>query len=275
MSNLFDFFIRYKNTLLFFLLLIISLSLTFQTHSFQRSKVVSSTNFISGGVYSWEDGIRSYFRLGKENKLLVEENNRLREQLYNASFDRDVFGDVADTIFPRKPYKVRPAQVIANRYKNLDNYILINRGSKDSIQPEYGVITNQGVLGVVEDVSRHYARVISILNTKLAINAQLKNSDHFGTLSWDGRNPNVLNLIDIPRTASVEVGDTIMTNGRSLIFPKGIMIGTVEKAKVRSGQNFYDIRVRLFNDMTAIGNVYVIQNERRAEADSLKIRNEK
>lgn len=251
------------------------MSLTFQTHSFQRSKVVSSTNFISGGVYSWEDGIRSYFRLGKENKLLVEENKRLREQLYNISFDEDVFGNVADTILSHKPFKVRPAQVIANRYKNLDNYILINKGAKDSIQPEYGVITSQGVLGVVEDVSRHYARVISILNTKLAINAQLKNSDHFGTLSWNGKDPNVLDLIDIPRTASVEVGDTIMTNGRSLIFPKGIMIGTVEKAKVRSGQNFYDIRVHLFNDMTAIGNVYVIQNQRRAEADSLKTSNEK
>lgn len=274
MSNLIAFFIRHKNTLLFLFLLCISLGFTFQSHSFQRSKAVSSANYISGTLYSWNEGMGSYFQLRKENDQLVEENRRLRQHLYNDVLLKDSVNAVMDTVLYGDPYIIQAVKVIANRYRNLDNYILINKGEKDSIKPEYGVMTSNGVLGVVEAVSPHYSRVISILNTNLSINAQLKNSEHFGTLAWNGHDPNVLNLMDIPRVADVHKGDTIMTNGRSLIFPKGIMIGTIESAKVKRGQNFYDIKVRLFSDMTAIGNAYVIQNKRRPEADSLNVSDE-
>lgn len=275
MSNLLDFFIRHKNTLLFLLLLTFSLGFTFQTHSYQKSKFVSSTNAFSGKFYKWDTGVKAYFSLKGENKRLIEENKRLRQNLYNVGFARDSAERIKDTIFYGTPYKIYNAKVIANRYRGLDNYILLDKGASDSIQPELGVATPKGILGVVEDVSQNYARVISVLNSNLAINAQLKKSEHFGTLNWDGQDPNVLNLIDIPRTAKVNKGDTIMTNGRSLIFPKGILIGVVDKAEIRSGQNYYDIQVKLFNDMTAIENVYVIKNESRLEADSLRYRNEK
>lgn len=275
MSNLLDFFIRHKNTLLFLLLLALSLGFTFQTHSYQKSKFISSTNAVSGGFYKWDTGAKAYFSLKGENERLIEENKRLRQNLYNLGVARDSIEWIEDTLFYDTPYKIYNAKVIANRYRGLDNYILIDKGAMDGIEPELGVATPEGILGVVEDVSRHYARVISVLNSNLAINAQLKKSEHFGTLSWDGQDPNILNLIDIPRTATVSKGDTIMTNGRSLIFPKGILIGVVDKAKIRSGQNYYDIRVKLFNDMTAIENVYVIKNASRPEADSLRYRNEK
>lgn len=273
MSGIIDFFIRFKNTLLFILLMVISLSLTIQAHSYQKSKFISSANSLSGGLYSWFNGIDEYFHLKKNNNRLIEENKRLRENLLNAqTFSSD--SAYIDTTNYESTYTVYDAKVIANHYNNLDNYILIDRGKNDGITDELGVITSKGIVGVVENTSANYARIISILNTKLGINAQLKNSDHFGTLKWKGGNPNEMQLSDIPRLAKIKKGDTIITNGRSLIFPKGIPIGTVIDFKLDKGQNYYVIRVKLFNDMTGIGNVYVIKNNSRHEIDSLKTADE-
>ncbi len=268
MSNLIDLFIRFKNTLLFIFLLTIALILSVQAHSYQKSKVISSANAVSGGLYSWVNNIDEYFALKSDNVRLVEENRTLRQQLYNRE-NHVIDSSFTDTTNYGASYKVYKADVIANHFSKLDNYILIDKGANDSIKPEMGVITSKGIVGVVENTSTHYARVISVLNTNLAINAQLKNSEHFGTLKWDGKNPNIVLLNDVPKLATVHKGDTIMTNGRSLIFPKGIPIGTVQDFTMVNGDNYYQIEVKLFNDMTNIGNVYIIKNNSRQEIESL------
>lgn len=268
MATIINFIIRYKNALLFVFLFFVSLALTIQTHSYQKSKFISSANFLSGGLYAWMNDIDAYFNLKEYNNRLINENRELRQQLLgfsgvkNDSISPEVRGYEGD-------YTVYKAKVIANHYSGLDNYILIDRGKKDSIYEEYGVITNKGIVGVVENTSANYGRVISILNTKLAINAQLKNSEHFGTLSWDGGNPNEMVLTDVPKLAIVKKGDTIITNGRSFIFPKGIPIGTVRSIEMDEGEDYYLLSVQLFNDMTNIGNVYIIRNNFKPEIESL------
>lgn len=274
MANIIDFFIRNKNTLLFLFLLFISLFFTFQTHSYQKSKFISSANSVTGGLYSWVNNIDVYFHLKENNDRLLDENKALRQRLLNLPVSSN------DTLVPENTtkfegdYSVYKSKVISNNYSKLNNYILIDHGRKDSISEELGVITSEGIVGVVEKASPSYSRVISILNMNLAINAQLKNSEHFGTLSWKGKNPNLMQLSDVPRRATMKKGDTIMTNGRSLIFPKGIMIGTIKDFELDRGKNYYNITVKLFNDMTNIGNVYIIKNHSRPEIDSLNITDE-
>lgn len=274
MANIVDVFIKRKNTLLFVLLLGISLFLVFQTHSFQKSKVVNSANFVSGGLYSWSSNIGKYFNLEKDNNRLVEENKTLRQKLLNATALQSD-STYIDTTSYKSSYTIFKADVISNNYSNLDNYLLIDRGKEDSISSDLGVITSQGIIGIIENTSQHYSRVISILNTNLSINAQLKKSNHYGTLKWNGKDPNLLQLIDVPQTAQIEKGDTIITNGRSLIFPKGIPIGSVEDFKLGVENNYYLITVKLFNDMTDVGNVYVIKNNNQTEIDSLMYSNER
>lgn len=268
MTNIIDFFIRHKNTLLFVFLLFISLLLTFQAHSYQKSKFVSSTNEITGGIQAFRADVSAYFGLKEANNRLVDENKALRQRLLNLSFETEAIAFPDTTGFTAE-YTVFKANVISNQYAQLDNYILIDRGKKDSIAEDQGVITSKGVIGIVEKASDNYARVISVLNTNLAINAQLKNSEHFGTLSWSGGDPNRMQLSDVPRLAEVAVGDTIITNGRSLIFPKGIPVGVVEQYQLDDDDNYYVLDVKLFNDMTSIGNVYIIKNNSREEIEKL------
>ena len=166
------------------------------------------------------------------------------------------------------------ARVINNNYSKINNYLTLDIGKNSGIKKEYGVITSQGIVGIVDHVNNRHARVISILNSNSHINAQLKKTNHFGSLVWDGKDPNVVQLIDVPRQAPVQVGDTIITGGRSLIFPQGIPIGNVVRYTLDQNESYYTVYVKLFNDMTNIGHVYVIENEEKEEIKALEALND-
>jgi rod shape-determining protein MreC len=156
-------------------------------------------------------------------------------------------------------------RVIKNSYADQRNYITINKGRKDSVEQDMGVITTRGILGIVENTSNGFSTVQSILNEKSNINAKIKNSNHFGSLIWDSKDYNTVQLIDIPRLVQLTIGDTIVTGAMSSIFPENIPIGIIKKFDLDASKNFYRIDVSLFNDMTNINNVYIIKNLNREE----------
>jgi rod shape-determining protein MreC len=269
MQQIFNFLIRNKNTILFLLLLSLSLFLTIQSHSFHRSKFISSANVITGGIYNRANNIQTYFHLEDYNKRLLEENKYLRSRITNLQ-DTILNEDFLDSTSYDGIYKIRTATVINNNYSKIDNFLTLNRGKNAGIAPEYGAITSQGIVGIIDQVSNNHSRVISILNSNSKINAQLKKSNHFGSLVWDGKDPNVVQLIDVPRQAPVKKGDTIITGGRSYIFPQGIPIGKITDFSLDLSESYYIIDIRLFNDMTNIGYVYIIENKDKAEIKALE-----
>ena len=148
---------------------------------------------------------------------------------------------------------------------------MINKGSIHGIKKEMGVISNNGIIGIIVDVSENYSSIMSILNTNSKINAKINKSFHFGTLEWAGLNPSILNLNDVPKIANIKIGDTIVTGGMSTIFPENINIGVVFKLDSLSAGNYYKIKVKLTNDMTSLRNVYVINNTHKKEIERIKI----
>ncbi len=147
--------------------------------------------------------------------------------------------------------------------------MLINKGLSDGVDVNYAVSLPNGILGIVEKSTENYSRVISILNTNLSINAKLKASNHFGSLQWDGLNPNTIYLKDLPRSASFNIGDTIVTGSNSLIFPKDIPIGLIKDYELNENIGYYNIEVKLFEDMTNINHAYVIIPKKIKQAKSL------
>lgn len=267
MQQIINFIIRNKNFLLFLLLFGISLFFTIQSHSYHKSKFINSANFLTGGVYNSVNNINGYFNLKSQNDILAEENNHLKNLLYNSNTKRDSI--FLDTLETSDIYKFRTANIIRNNYSSSDNMLLINKGWKDSIKEDLGVVSSKGIIGVVNKTSRNYATVISVLNTTIKISAQLKKTNHYGSLTWNGKNPAFAQLIDIQKIAPVSKGDTIITTGMSSIFPKGIPVGIVDSFKLDNAENFYEINVRLFNDMTNIEHVYIIENTHKAEITNL------
>ena len=269
MQQILNFFIRNKNALLFLLLFFISLFLTIQSHSYHRSKFVHSANFLTGGIYEQVNSIGQYFDLKSENELLLQENNRLKSLLLNQDID-----SAATNMDNGLQYGFIPAKVVKSSYSSSNNYLTIDVGEKDSIVPDLGVVTSNGIIGIVDNVSKHYARVISILNTTSRVNAQHQKSGHFGSLTWNAMSPYQVQLEDIPKQAEVKSGDTIITSGRSVIFPKGIPIGKVLSYELDETENYYLVNIELFNDMTNVGHVHVIRNRDREEILSLEAPNE-
>lgn len=265
MQNIIAFFLRYRIFFLFVLLLGIALSLTIQSHAYHRSKFINSANWLTGGIYSSVNNVSSYFGLKEQNQQLLQENKRLRDLLINQPETIDSLEK--DSI---KKYILTTASIIKNSFRRTNNYLTLNKGRLQGIKNDMGVITSRGVVGIIDNTSKNYSVVQSILNSLSEINAGLKKEPYFGTLRWDQKDYRYVQLTDIPKNAQIKKGDTIVTGGMSTIFPKDILIGTIEEFNLTGTNNYYDIKVRLFNDMANIEHVYIIRNQDKQEIIQLE-----
>lgn len=237
-------------------LLAVTIVFTIQSHDFHKSDFIHSSNRFAGSILNTRGSVTSYFHLQEQNDLLQEENALLRMHLLKLS---DTLLGKPETfqVDDNLPFKIYPARVIKNSYDKTDNFITIDIGEEQGIARDMGVMTHRGIVGVV-DRTDHFTRVASILNTQLSINAQIKGTAIIGSLNWDGVDPYTITLKDVPRLATVSIGDTITTGSQSSTFPPDIPIGEVsEVSKVENGALFH-IQVKLFNDMTNLGKVYVV-----------------
>lgn len=261
---------KFRYFLLFIILEILAFIIIIQDHSYHQSKFVNSANFFTGGLYNKANYINEFFHLRKDNQLLSEENTRLKNLLGRRenTYAIDSF-TVIDTSQYFQKYDYSVAKIINNNYTKRNNFLTLNKGAKHGLTPDLGVINSKGIIGVIKNVSPKFATVLSILNSNSNINVRLKNSNHFGTLVWDGKDYNITQVIDIPRQAVVKAGDTIVTGGKSAIFPEGIEVGVVKDFKY--AQNKYQIiNILLFNDMSAIGEVQIVKNLHKDEQVTLE-----
>ena len=274
MQQLIYFFQKFKYFLFFLLLSFISFAITFNNLNFHKSKFVNSANFITGGLYSQASSISEYWNLKFENKLLSEENTRLKNLLEKkTSVVFNIDSTKSDSLKYYQKYTYTTAKIINNNYTKDFNFLTINKGENQGVNKEMAVINSKGIIGITDNSSGSYARVQSILNRNSKINARLKNSNYFGSLGWNGINYNIVQLSDIPRQAPLKIGDTIETGGKSTIFPEGILVGVISKInKGNTADNKVDIK--LFNDMSNLGYVQIIKNLDKEEINSLESQNE-
>lgn len=273
MQQIFNFIFKNSNRLLFLLLLCVSLLLTIQSHSYHKSRIISSANFLTGGVYEKINNITEYLNLKTENDALALENARLKSIIFNTKDTTTI--EKPQNLKGVAPEDIVVSKVIHNSYNTHENFLTLNSGSNDGVKSDMGVINSLGIVGIIDRTSPKYSTVVSILNTKSQINAKIKKSNHFGSLTWNGKNTGFVQLQDVPRLASVRKGDTIVTGGQSVIFPEGINIGTISKVEKDEETHYYVITVKLFNDMTNLGHVYIIKSKDRDEVNNLEKGNKK
>ena len=258
------------------LLQFIALAITFNNLNFHKSKYVNSANFITGGFYSKTSSISDYLNLKSENKILSEENTKLKNLLEkNNSIRIDSNLTLINFNKYQQKFTYINAKIIKNDYSKTYNFLQIDKGKNQGVEKEMAVINSKGIIGITDNSTSNFTRVQSILNRNSKINARLKgNTFYFGTLKWNGKDYNTVQLHDIPRQAPLKIGDTIETGGKSVIFPEGILIGTISKINLGNSSN-NKVDVKLFNDMSNLGYVYVVKSLLKKEIDILeKIENE-
>lgn len=268
--------------LTFLILEAVALMLMANDSIVQNIRIKGAVAFFSEQVYNLRSGVSYYFSLKSVNDQLSKENTRLLNQLsyYRTLAEatdssgmagadsalRAEKGDSSDFFYI-------PAKIVGNSTNHLHNYIILNRGSKDGIREDMGVISAEGVVGVVRSVSDNYAYVISLLNVNQAVSAKIVSSGSYGPLSWDGRSEQIAILSEIPQHIPVIIGDTVVTSGLSAIFPPDIPLGRIKRSKIVNGSH-HEIEVRLFQDFRRLHFVNVVVNNNRDELNRLIRENE-
>lgn len=197
----------------------------------------------------------------------------LRQNLKSAYLDDSlVTAIVTDTIHKVK-YEYILAEVVNKTITARNNYITINRGAKQGIKKGMGVIGSNGVVGIVWNVSENFSSIQSILHEDTRITSSIEGTPYFGPLIWEGKNPSLVTLTDIPNQLNLKVNAKVVTSGLGVIFPKGILIGHVLKSGVKGGGSFLDISVKLSTNFYALQYVYVIKNNFQNEQQELEAAN--
>lgn len=268
MRTLFRFIQKYSNHLLFLILEAIAILFIVRGSYYQQSGIVNLNRQISGFIYSQVDGAREYLSLKKVNQQLARENTELRnrlEQIYAQLDTAHILKVYSEPVL----YHYRPSRVVRNSVYKQYNYMTIDKGKKHGIFSDMGVVSDQGLVGIVLESSGHFSTVIPVINRDFRLSVKIKSNNYAGTLYWDGRSPLYATLAEIPFHVNLVKGDTILTSGYSAIFPEGIEVGKIDSFVLQSG-NFYDINVKLFTDFQSLFHVNVIRNFRQDEQIDLE-----
>lgn len=267
MRNLINFILRNSHWMLGVLLIAFSFYLVFANNSYQRSVYLTSANNVMGWIYNASNNVISFVHLRKSNQLLLEQNATLESELYhlrsqlsdmNTVDSADVIAFANDSI-EQSQFNFIPAEVVNMSFSGINNFITVNRGSNDGIKPDMGVISQRGVVGVVSNVSSNFSLIIPIINPLFRLSAKLKNSDNYGSLSWNGNSFNDAQLGELPKHETYSIGDTVVTSF-SRIFPKHLVIGFVNGIGKSKDDNFNTFNVELATDFNSLQNVLIISD---------------
>lgn len=234
-------------------------------NSFHRSSFASSSNQVSGWIYTVTSDISGYFHLEKENEQLVEENKRLKDQLAANQIAVGISYIKVNDTFYHQQYEFIPAKVINSSINNQQNFITINVGTEHKIAPNMAVVGTNGVVGKTIAVSSSFATVKPVINQNFQMTARHKGSKKFGKLIWQDDYYYSATVIDVPSSVSIELGDVFETRGDDGMFPEGVAIGTVTKVIPIEGETYQNVELELVEDFSSIYNVSVIKNHKSKE----------
>lgn len=260
--------------ILFIVLEFLAMYIIAKNNDLQKTPFVRSVRSVQSAFWKFTGNVDYYFHLedanadlAGENAVLRKEIDMLRERLLDSMAIAPSAVPLSD-VSGRQTFEYIPARIIHNSYAYKNNYIVLNKGEKDGVCPDMGVITPNGVLGVVNAVSENACSVISILSNEISVSVKLEKADIFCIMSWDQKSSGGAVLVDIPPHIPVMAGDTVLTSGNSSVFPPDIPLGVVKSSKMGK-RGFLEADVKLFENYRSVQFVSIARNNLKNEIDSL------
>ena len=258
----------------------VCLLLIVKNSTVQSSRVMEGVRTVQSFFWEKSAAIKNYTALRGTNKDLVEENARLTQQ--NArlreyitriqgegkldEISSQIRGGVGDSALTG--YSFTLAKVIKNTLNTTHNYLIIDKGERDGVTEDLGVITPSGVVGIVRGAGPRFSYVMSLLNLRQSISAKLGRGAGLGTLKWDGGSIRRAYLTEVALNTEVQKGDTVFTSGNSSFFTPDIPVGKALSYNIEDGM-YKKVEVELLQDFSNLDYVIVIRNEDKREIDSL------
>lgn len=264
MRNLILFLTRFRTFGLFLLMEGICAWLVVGYNQRQNASFLNSSNTLAASISKFSNATSKYLDLGETNAQLLEENRLLREQLALLSLDTSQSFE-SDTLID-----VVKARIINSTYFRPTNYITLDAGKLDGVEPGMGVISKAGVAGQVKSVSNHFSTVISVLHRGMLISSSIKRTRTLCSTQWDGFSPLYAETKFVPRHIELQIGDSIVTSGYNSIFPADVLVGIITELSLEKEDPFYTIKIRLATDFTSLNYVYILKSSMKEERDSLE-----
>lgn len=271
MQKLILFIKRVYVPLLFIIFEIVAVRYYAHSSSYAEARLLTASNRIVGGVYGSISGIGDYFGLRRENRLLLDEVARLNNELtrYRENEVYQLLDSLGSEIETKYTYMT--ARVIRNSVGRMRNFITLNKGLRDGVETDMAVLTPSGAMvGYVISCSERYAVCISILNVDFNASGKLAGDGHSGSIYWDGKSTEKVQMHELSKYAAVEVGDTVVSTGYSHFFPEDVAIGYVTSVSADQTTSSYDLELRLAADMTRLNDVVLIKNVDLYELEALE-----
>lgn len=275
MRRLFLLIYQYRAFFTFVFLEVISFWLVIGSSTFHNASFFNTSNRIVASMFGLRQGIYQYFNLIDENDNLAKENAYLRDLISLQTLEiievDSALLTYQDTTIK---YSYIPAKVINNSTRKTNNYITVDKGSKDGLEPGMGAISSFGVAGVVKSVSNNFATLYSLLHSDMQVSSMIGRLGVFCTTKWNGIDPLYADLLYIPRHVELMKGDTVTTSGYNAIFPEGLPIGWVKDFSIDENETWYNVTIELSSNFQSLSHVYLISNYFREEKDSIELLNE-
>lgn len=271
MKRLFQLLWNNNFTLLFIFLWSISIYLVVLNNRFQQVYVVNSSNRFAASILESMHEVSEYLSLKETNISLSRENADLRSRLASNFYTLGVSdSSVKDSLFLQQ-YTYMPARVVNSTINRRNNYLTLDKGSRHGIKPDMGVISSDGVVGIVKDVSEHYCTVMSLLHKNSRVSARFKKSNYFGSVVWNGEDSREAELLEVAKHVKFKKGDTLVTTVFSTVFPEGVPVGTVSGFELKNDANFFEIDLKLATDYARLTHVYIVKNLLKDEQRKLEM----
>lgn len=264
MNPILQFLYKHLHWIVFVALEVVCFVLLFSYNSFQGSIYLSTASRATARLVASKDRVTTYFGLEQKNRDLVAQNAQLQQRILELEtaasmhhLDSLAQAEMLQQVH-RAGYHITPAQVVDKSINKANNFITIDKGFADGVEPDMGVMGVNGIVGVVYKCSEHYSLVLPLLNGKSSVSCKVLGSDYFGYLRWEGGDARYAMLYDLPRYTKVETGDTIITSGSSSFFPSGLPVGTVEEIHPSTDGLYVTLKVMLATEFARLEHVFVM-----------------
>jgi rod shape-determining protein MreC len=243
----------------------------YKSSNYKQWWLSSFTKEFAAPVLSFQSKYVEFLHIKTDNQALLEQNKMLLNKVFNHKIEaaEEKKLEYGDSLL----FSYYTAKIIESTVNKQNNYVILDKGSKDGVAVNMGIVSSRGVVGIVKEVSPNFSTVISLLHSQFTIYAKLKNSDVTGMLTWDGDSPKYAQIANIANIEPVKMGDTVVTQ-HSLIFPPDYPIGIVEKVSNKKTGGYFILKVRILHDFEKMGNVYFVKQNYGEELNKLREREE-
>lgn len=257
---------RILGAAIFILMEIAAFAMLKRSGQLQGIWIDKASHRVMATLWGGGESIAHYFSLGRENERLSEENFKLAEELraYRSREAMEKNSVSTDSLAAESEFSFIPARIVKLSRNKQHNYFILNKGSEDGISAQSGVITGNGIVGIIDAVDKHYSYGLSFMNSGVSISARLGDEGAIGPLIWDGISSDGAILKEIPLQYKFAPGDTVWTSGFSSIFPADIPLGVAGESRIVNGA-VNEIKVKLFQSFSALRFVTIAVNNGRDE----------